>query len=424
MKSALSRAVTVLWIVSALVGCTATKTFRTDHTPRLQQAHGAMRDVLLVGNSVSGTISVILVDGANYERVGDINVIPDKAERLRDIESGFLSRAIYKRIKNAQLITHFEPSSGDRFVDDVFLSPDGTMLFVSRSNLGDVAAFDLSSPGFPMTWRTLVKGRKADHATISKDAIEPRIVVSASVAKRAYVLDTKTGVSVGSFPTGVLPHQNDYVGKHIYNGSLGDLRKPFAKNREKGDRLLTIVDSQSLKVVDSIPFDWGIRPTVITDDESMMYVQLSYLNGLMKYDLRNKRIVSVLDQPLSAFARNTYKSPDEYPHDSAHHGLAISGDGTLLCDCGTIDNNVSIVSTGDLKVVATLEEIGAIPYWATTSADGQHCIVSLSGQAEVVVIHYATHQVVSRVQVGTFPQRNRVGRMPDDIVRGIAAASR
>ena len=86
MKSALSRAVTVLWIVSALVGCTATKTFRTDHTPRLQQAHGAMRDVLLVGNSVSGTISVILVDGANYERVGDINVIPDKAERLRDIE--------------------------------------------------------------------------------------------------------------------------------------------------------------------------------------------------------------------------------------------------------------------------------------------------------------------------------------------------
>lgn len=422
MRSALSRAVTVLWIVFAIVGCTATKTFRTGHTPNAPQAHGPMRDVLLVGNSVSGTISVILVENRTYQRIGDINVIPDKAERLRDIEAGFLSRAIYKRIKNAQLITHFEPSSGDRFVDDVFLSSDGTVLFVSRSNLGDVAAFDLSSPGFPMLWRTLVKGRKADHATISNDGA--RIVVSASVAKRAYVLDTKTGDPVGSFPTGVLPHQNDYVGSHIYNGSLGDLRKPFAKNRDKGDRLLTIVDSQSLKIVDAIPFDWGIRPTVITDDESTMYAQMSYLNGLMKYDLRNKRIVSILDQPLSTFARNTYKSPDEYPHDSAHHGLAISGDGALLCDCGTIDNNVSIVSTGELKVLATLEEIGSIPYWATTSPDGQHCVVSLSGQAEVVVIDFATREIVSRVQVGNFPQRNRVGRMPDDIVRRIAAASR
>jgi adhesin HecA-like repeat protein len=48
-----------------------------------------------------------------------------------------------------------------------------------------------------------------------------------------------------------------------------------------------------------------------------------------------------------------YPSRDVYPHDSAHHGLALSGDGTKLCDVGTIDNTVSMVSTGDMSVSST-----------------------------------------------------------------------
>ena len=32
-------------------------------------------------------------------------------------------------------------------------------------------------------------------------------------------------------------------------------------------------------------FDYGIRPSVITADEKIMYAQLSYLNGVIKYDL-------------------------------------------------------------------------------------------------------------------------------------------
>jgi len=270
-----------------------------------------------------------------------------------------------------------------------------------------------------MIWRTLVKLRKADHATISPDG--SRIVVSASAARRAHVLDTKTGDEVASFPTGVLPHQNDYVGKHIYNGSLGKLDLPFAKNSEKGARVLTIVDPETYKVVDSIPFEWGVRPSVITEDESTMYVQMSYLNGVMKYDLRNKRIVAILDQPLSPAARDNYRSQDDYPHNSAHHGLAMSGDGTLLCDCGTIDDSVSIVSTSEMKAVATLENIGRIPYWATTTPGGRHCAVSLSADDEVVVIDYATHEIVARIPVGKFPQRNRAGRMPEDVIQRIAA---
>jgi YVTN family beta-propeller protein len=386
-----------------------------------EQTPAAMHDVMLVGNSVSGTVTVL--DGRTFASLATIDVIPDIKQRLDEINSfwHFWRRIAYKAIKKAETIKLFEPAGGDRFIDDLFLSPDGATLYVSRGNLGDVAAFDLTKAGLPMRWRTTVKGHKADHATISRDG--SRIVVSASAAGRAHVIRTSDGKKIGDFKTGVLPHQNDYSdnGKHIYNGSLGLLDLPFKLRHLKGRRDLIVVDADTLKVVRTYSFEDGVRPTVIADDEKTAYLQLSYLNGLVKFDLVNGSIVKRLDEPKSAFATKTYATEDDYPHNSAHHGLALSGDGRTLCDCGTIDNSVSLVSADDLTVKTTMEEIGMIPYWATTSPDGNHCVVSLSGDNAVVVIDYRTGKEVARVPVGKFPQRNRAGLIAESALRTIAA---
>ena len=103
-------------------------------------------------------------------------------------------------------------------------------------------------------------------------------------------------------------------------------------------------------------------------------------------------------------------TPDDYPHDSAHHGLALSGDGTKLCDAGTIDNTVSLVRT-DSMTVETVVDVGLIPYWSTTSSDGKRCYVSLSGDDAVTVIDYTTGTVTTTVPVGRFPQRSRLGHL-------------
>jgi DNA-binding beta-propeller fold protein YncE len=380
-------------------------------------AEPSMRDVVLVGNSVAGTVSFL--DGTTYANLGSVDVLPDLAQRLADIKGNFLHSIAYGIITDHQKMKHFEPAGGQRFVDDVFVSPDGTRLYVSRSNLGDVAAFDLTTASHPMLWRHDVGGYKADHATLSPDG--SRIVVSATAADKAEVLDAATGNLINTFGTGHYPHQNDYSanGKHIYNGSIGDISLPAAFDFLKGFRWLTVVDADTLAVVRTYWFTEGIRPSVITADEKTMYAQLSYLNGVIRYDLVAGRITATVDEPLSAFAKATYATRDEYPHDSAHHGLALSGDGTRLCDAGTIDNTVSIISTANMHVESTVD-VGLIPYWTTTSANGTACFVSMSGADAIAVIDYATGQTITTTSVGKFPQRNRLGKVPETVVSLLA----
>jgi DNA-binding beta-propeller fold protein YncE len=377
------------------------------------QGGDAMRDVLLVGNSAEGTVSVL--DGHDYSSLGSINVVPDLAERLAAIQGDFLHAIAYAIITRKETIKHFEPSNGQRFVDDLFVSPDGTRLYVSRGNLGDVAAFDLASAAHPMLWRHDVAGYKSDHASLSPDGA--RVVVSATAVDKAEVLDAASGTLVGTFATGHYPHQNDYSadGRHIYNTSIGDVSLPSSLDFLKGFRLLEIVDANSLAILHTYLFPEGIRPNVITPDEKAMYAQLSFLNGVIRYDLASGRTTATVDEPLSAFAEATYPTRDDYPHDSAHHGLALSGDGARLCDVGTIDNTVSIVSTAEMTVETTVD-VGLIPYWATTSVDGSACFVSVGGDNAVAVVDYATGQKIATTPVGRFPQRNRLGRLPEGVV--------
>jgi DNA-binding beta-propeller fold protein YncE len=375
-----------------------------------------LRKVLLVGNSVAGTVSFL--DAESFASLGSVNVLPDRDEVLAAINADLVRGVAYPIVKSQQLLHHFEPADGDRFVDDVFLSPDGTTLYVSRSNLGDVAAFDLTKPKQPLKWKSWVDGLKADHATISHDG--SRLVVSATTARVADVFDATTGKIVGSFATGYYPHQNDYSadGKYIYNSSIGNVgfeAVPYELNALKGDRWLVKADATTLAVVHTWHFEYGIRPSVITADDTIMYAQLSYLNGVIKYDLQAEKELARSDQPLSAFAMQTYKTHTEYPHDSAHHGLALSGDGKRLCDCGTVDNTVTIVSTETMKTEKTID-VGLVPYWATTSPNGRYCFVSLSGDNAVAVIDYEQAKQVAVVPVGKFPQRSRLGSVPETVV--------
>jgi len=90
------------------------------------------RDVLLVGNSCAGTVSFI--DDKSWKNLGSINIVPDLQERLDQINGNLITQIGFAIVTQNQVIKHFEPCGGDRFVDDMFVSPAGTKLYVSRSN--------------------------------------------------------------------------------------------------------------------------------------------------------------------------------------------------------------------------------------------------------------------------------------------------
>src|SRR5207302_4771122 len=123
--------------------------------------------------------------------------------------------------------------------------------------------------------------------------------------------------------------------------SIGNVALPQSMEAAKGARQLTVVDAHTYQLVHVCELEHGLRPTVFLPS-GIAYMQLSYLNGFVEYDTNACQILRTINQPFSAAAAN--ESPDSYPLNSAHHGIALSGDGTKLCDVGTIDNYVAIVS--------------------------------------------------------------------------------
>jgi YVTN family beta-propeller protein len=375
----------------------------------------AARNVLVVGNAVAGTISFI--DATTLTNLGSFSVIPDLQ---RVFASWTPAQWVGYAAANADEATVDPAVGGTRYVDDFAISPDGTTIYVSRGNLDDVAAFNLVT--HQELWVEPVDGIHADHLGLSPDGT--KVVVSATTSSEAEVYDAADGSLIGKFSTGTYPHQNTFTadGKYIYNESIGVTSLPYALNALKGSLQLEKVDASTLKVVKVWSFPYGLRPFVIAPDGTTMYADMSYLNGFIKYDLNTSQTLATVQQPLSAKAASeTY---DDYPQNSAHHGIALSGDATKLCDVGTIDDYTKIVGTGSLSTAATVTyPAGSIPYWALTSADGNYCYVSLSAGNAVSVIDYATGTEVARVQVGSFPQRERNAAVPEPVIAGLSPSN-
>jgi DNA-binding beta-propeller fold protein YncE len=341
-----------------------------------------------------------MLDGhAPWTNLGYINVTPDPVSPTQQQQYDFF---------NSQ-------EGGVRAVDDAIASPAGTKLYVSRANRGDVAAFNLVN--HRMLWRTPCAGFRCDHMALSPDGTQ--LIVSATLASEAQVLDTSTGAVVASFPTGTFPHQNDYSsdGRFIFNESIGNVALPESMEAAKGLRQLTVVDAHTFQVVHVCELQHGLRPTVFLPS-GIAYMELSYLNGFVVFDTNTCQILRTVNQPFANGGGQL--SPDQYPLNSAHHGMAISGDGTKLCDVGTIDDYVAVVSTAsladDLPIDQTILNVGREPYWAQSSVDGNDCFVSNSQDNDVWVIQYAPAAAVTHVNVGAFPQRERIAVVPDAVI--------
>ena len=385
------------------------------------------RQVMFVGNNWDGTADVI--DAHTFERLARINVIPDKEERLAEINSNPERLAFFLAIRQ------FVGEGNDQYTDDMFSSHDGRFVYVSRPSFADVVAIDLRT--HKIGWRFPMEGQRSDHMAISPDG--KSILVSDSTANKVHRIDAATGQKTGEFESGDSPHENNYTGDGalVYHASIGRVYTPtddpmlgLVRDTSKGARYFQIVDGNTLQVIKR--WDMGdklaqagyddmssaVRPMALAPDGRYLYFQVSFFHGFVEYDLQEDRVTRLANLPLSEEAANTPR--EEYLLDSAHHGLAINREGTKLCVAGTMSDYAAIVARDSF--VPRLVGNGKKPYWSTNGPAGNHCWVSFSGDDTVGVFDYESERQIALIPVGDHPQRVRYGVVHRDIVGGLPPA--
>ena len=377
------------------------------------------RDVLVVSNNWAGTAD--LVDPHRFTRLERLNVIPDKAQRVAEIEADPTAKFYFDNIRALVGEGH------DQYVDDGFVSRSGRIVFFSRPSFADVVAIDVKTNA--IRWRTHVDGYRADHMALSPDG--RRLLVSASTARTIDVLDTADGAIVGRIASGDQPHENNFSrdGSRIFHASIGtvytDSDDP-SQDATKGERVFEIIDARTLQVIKKL--DMGeklaeaghpdmspaVRPMALSRGERYVYFQVSFFHGFVEYDLARDRVTRVARLPLSGKARQLPRT--DYLLDSAHHGLAINPRGTKLCAAGTMSGYAAIVRRKSLAP-QRIVPVGRVPYWSAASRDGRYCFVSVAGDDRVAVISFRTARQVARIKVGDHPQRMRTGAVRKSALR-------
>jgi YVTN family beta-propeller protein len=377
-----------------------------------QPGEGDTHEAIFVGNNWEGTADVIIPGPhQGYESVAEVNIIPDIQERMTEILLNPVRLGYFLAVQ--QLIGE----GHNQYVDDMYTSPDGRLLIVSRPSLADVVAIRLRTG--EIAWRFPVAGQRSDHMGLSPDGTQ--VAVSASTGNVVHILDVQTGEEVDQFASGDSPHENTYSrdGSRLYHASIGLVYTPLDQpllDSTKGERVFEVVDTDGYDVIETIDIgeklaqagypdmSSAVRPMALSPNEQKVYLQVSFFHGFVEYSFKRDEVTRVAELPnlVPEMPR------EQYLLDSAHHGIAMDGRGRALCVAGTMDDYVAMVSrkSFDFKL---LKDLGTKPYWSTTSRDGRRCYVSWSGTDSLSVISYRTGREIARIPVGDHPQRVRTG---------------
>jgi hypothetical protein len=446
------------------VGLVAAPVSPAPPSPRPHDA--ALREVMFVGNNWSGTASIVDAHSLEMLKSG-IDLVPDREQELADIQADPRRLAPY-------LVIQQGPGEGhDQYVDDMFSTPDGRFLAVSRPSFGDVVWVDIaaavrSEPG-AIVREQQMDGKRTDHMGLSPDG--RRLLVSDSTARQVIeysmvdeTLADGTRVRMGdrlrTFESGETPHENNYSrdGERIFHASIGRVYTPGDDVHEgslplgalgdvvKGDRWFQVVRNRDFAVV--ARWDMGeelaeagypgmssaVRPMAVSPDERFVYYQVSYFHGLVEFDTRaedlNGRVdyvAGTVEEPRTGAVTRVVPLPNRVPdmpkhsyvNDSAHHGLSMDDAGTRLCVAGTMDDYAALVDrrsmTYRLYDERTTGHSYAKPYW-TTEGPGETCWISLSEADSIAVLDFRTGEELAYLNVGDHPQRIRQGVVRESLL--------
>jgi DNA-binding beta-propeller fold protein YncE len=263
-------------------------------------------------------------------------------------------------------------------VSGVAASPVTNMIYVAAR--GRLAAIDMGTD--KMVWSTTLDGKCCERPQVTPDG--KIIVVGGDLQDYWYEVDAATGKLIGKLEAPESPNS------HNLNLSA-DGKTAFMSPNNK---VMTISDVKSRKVIKTIRFPDNIRVFVTNKDSSKLFVNNNNLLGFVIADVATGQVTKTVEVTSVNWRAKWDVTPKpRIPHGCPSHGIALTPDEKEIWVSDGMFNKIHIFSnTDDPKEIDTIDLTGG-PFWMTFGLDAKLAYVS-SGD----IIDIATHKIVGQMK--------------------------
>ncbi len=321
----------------------------------------------------------------------------------------------------------------DQYVDDMYSTNDGRLLIVSRPSLADVVAIDIASGEDRLALRRRRPALRP-HGDLARRPARRRLGLDRQ--RRPHPRHPAPAQEVGRFASGDSPHENTYSadGERIYHAIIGLVYTPAddphgrhdarasatsrSSTRRRNEILERVDMGQKLAEAGYPNMSSAVRPMAISPDENARL-----LPGLVLPRLRRVRPQAATASPGSSTCRSPTRSRtmprEQYLLDSAHHGIAMNGDGNAALrrrDDVRLRGDRLRARTSRYKLIEARREAVLVDDQRQRPALlrllERHRQRSRSSPTQ-------TRKEIARIPVGDHPQRIRMGCVRTDWIRSL-----
>ena len=263
-------------------------------------------------------------------------------------------------------------------VSGVAASPVTNMIYVAAR--GRLGAFDLATD--KMVWSTTLDGKCCERPQVTPDG--KIVVVGADLQDYWYEVDAVTGKFIGKLEA---PRS---MNSHNLNLSA-DGKTAFMSPNNK---VMTISDVKTRKIIKTIEFPDNIRVFVTNKDSSTLYVNNNNLLGFVIADVATGQVTKTVEVTSVNWRAKWDVTPrPRIPHGCPSHGIALTPDEKEIWVSDGIFNKIHIFSnTDDPKEIDTIDTTAGA-FWMTFGLDAKYAYAS-SGD----IIDIATHKIVGQMK--------------------------
>lgn len=263
-------------------------------------------------------------------------------------------------------------------VSGMAASPVTNLIYVAAR--GRLGAIDMGTD--KMVWSVTLDGKCCERPQVTPDG--KIVVVGGDLQDYWYEVDAKTGKLIGKLDAPESPNS------HNLNLSA-DGKTAFMSPNNK---VMTISDVATRKVIKTIRFPDNIRVFVLNKDSSKIYANNNNFLGFLIANVATGQVVKKVEVTSEDWKSKWNVTPTpRIPHGCPSHGIALTPDEKEIWLADGIFKKIHIFSnTDDPKEIDTIDTPEGT-YWLTFGLDGK-LAYSSSGN----VIDVKTHKIVGQMK--------------------------